>query len=516
MTSPVGVEILVDGVSRGRSEPGALTPQWTEPVAKLGLARNAVSKPFVVDDLAPGEHSVEFIRDCHVKVARQVVIDKPADYVLDPVKLDRAVASLYVDSAPPGATVLLDGRPRGPAPLSVDDVCEGSYVVELRSAWGRYVERVTARPGDKLTVRGALRPAVALLSVTGLPEGDRGTDLRLAVERSFAASKTMTLFGPPTETVQQALASGALSPGWLAFDRRRRPLGPTASAITPASRLEIGVRLAKALDVQGIAELTAKPGGERGQFLLSVLAAGSSEPDVLELNLEDPSSVNAAVARLDQVPSMYRPFVGLAVADVLDVAGAVVTAVGADGAAVKAGLAPGDVITTVDNQAVADGGGFSAIVARHKAGDALTLEVTDNAGMAKTASLAVTMAPRLVAMNDQSLPFNVLSITLRSRLSQPGAPADPVVRLNLAVALMRLGNWSEARAELSTTRMAAGPGVSNGTVQYLLGLCHAALGQPAEAEKAWRAAAADSESLLTEDGPSVKELAERKLAGGLK
>ena len=55
--------------------------------------------------------------------------------------------------------------------------------------------------------------------------------------------------------------------------------------------------------------------------------------------------------------------------------------------------------------------------------------------------------------------------------------------------------------------------MSNGTVQYLLGLCHEALGQVAEAEKAWRAAASDAESLLTEDGPLVKELAEAKLAG---
>ncbi len=53
--------------------------------------------------------------------------------------------------------------------------------------------------------------------------------------------------------------------------------------------------------------------------------------------------------------------------------------------------------------------------------------------------------------------------------------------------------------------------MAGGTVQYLLGLCGDSLGNRAEAETAWRAAAA-SESLLTEDGPSVKELAEAKLA----
>ena len=55
------------------------------------------------------------------------------------------------------------------------------------------------------------------------------------------------------------------------------------------------------------------------------------------------------------------------------------------------------------------------------------------------------------------------------------------------------------------------PGVGNGTVQYLLGVCADELGNRAEAEAAFRAAAA-TENLLTEDGPSVKELAEARLS----
>jgi hypothetical protein len=510
VTSPVGVEVVVDGVSRGKSEAGPLTPQWTDRVAKLGLPAGAASKPFLVDDLATGTHTVELLRDCHIKVEKRVVIDKPADFLLDPVQLDKAVGSINVDSQSAGAVVLLNGESRGPTPLQLDDVCEGSHVVELRSPWGRYVERLTIRPGDRLTVQGAVRPAVALLSVTGLPDGYRGTDLRLAVEKGFAPSKTMTVFGPPAEKVQQALKGETLSPGWLAFDRWRRPIGATASAITPPARLEIAGRLAKALDVQGVAELTARPGGDRAQFLLSVLAADSSEPDVLEVTLDSPGAQSGVMARLDQVPAMYRPSVGVAVADVLDVAGAVVISV--DGAAAKVGIAPGDVITKADNQPVSDGSAFSALVAQRKANDRLTVEVKDKSGAVKGAPLTVTMAPRLVAMNDQSLLFNNLVLTLRARLA-PGATADPVVRLNLAVALMRLGNWAGAQAELAKIQLTAGPGVSNGTVQYLRGLCHEALGQASEAEAAWRAAATDADSLLTEDGPAVKELAERKLAG---
>jgi hypothetical protein len=513
VTAPVGVEIVVDGVSRGRTEAGPASPQWTQPIASLGLPAGAVSRPFVVDDLATGSHTVEFARDCHVKVEKRVVIDKPADFLLDPVKLEKAVGAINVDAATPGTQVLLDGEGRGSTPLQIDEVCEGSHVVELRTAWGRYLERVTIRPGDRLTVSGAVRPAVALLSVNGLPDGYRGTDPRLAVERGLAAAQTVALFGPPADKVQQALKAESLAPGWLAFDRWHRPLGNVASAITPSARLEIGGRLARALDVQGVAELTAKPGGDRGQFLLSVLAADSGEPDVLEVTLETPAALNDLTARLNRVPAMSQPSVGLGVADVLDVGGAVVTGVDGASAAAKAGIGPGDVLTKVDGRAVADASAFTAVLAQRRAGDTLNVEVVDRTGAVRAVGLTVSMAPRLVAMNDQSLLFNGLVLALRARAASSPGGGEPVARLNLAVSLMRLGNWAAARAELAKVDLPGGPGVSNGTVQYLLGLCHEALGQTDDAAKAWRAAATDGESLLTEDGPSVKEMAERKLSG---
>jgi tetratricopeptide (TPR) repeat protein len=515
VTSPPGIEVTVDGASRGRTEPGPQPPRWAEPIASLGVPPGAVSKPFVVDDLGLGWHTFSFSRDCHVGMDLRAEITKLTDLYLAPVKLDRAVASVYVDAPGTGAVIVLDGESRGPVPQQIDDICEGSHVIELRSPLGRYVERLTTRAGDKLNVQGVLKPAVALLAVTGLPKEYRGADLRLELERRFVAAKSMTIFAPAPEKVQQAMNAERLTPGWLAFDRWRGPIGTNAEAITPSARLDLGGKLSKALEVQGVAELTARPGGDRQQFMLSILAADSSSPDVLEVIPDNPASVNAVIARLDQVPAMYRPTAGLTVADILDVAGAVVVSVDAAGAAAKAGIAPGDVIVKADGQPVADAARFSAALAAHKANDNMAVDVQARAGGVRPATLTISMTPRLVAMSDQSLLFNNLAIVLRTRLAQsPGGAPDPVVRLNLAVALMRLGNYQDARAELSKIKLTAGPGVSNGTVQYLLGLCYEALGQAAEAAQAWRAAATDADALLTEDGPFVKELAEAKLAGG--
>lgn len=511
VTIPAGVDVKVNGTPRGKTETGPLSPQFNDWPAKLNLPADVFSRPLVIDDLTPGAHTLSFQKDCHTGTERRIEIDRPADFRIDPIRLDKAIGSVYVDASANGAVAYLDGEGRGTPPLSLDEVCEGNHVVEVRSPWGRYVERFTIRPGDKVTVQARLRPSVAVIGVSGLPEGYRGADLRLSAERALGGSRTVGLFAPPAERVQQVLETERLSAGWLAFDRWRRPIGG-AAAITGEARLDLSDRIARALDAQGVAELTARPGGDRNQFLLTILAAGSAEPDVVEFTLENPASITAAVRQLDALPSFYRPSVGMTVVDVLDAGGAVIVSVDDKGAAARAGLTPGDVVVRAGGQAVADASAFAALLSQKKANEVLAVEARDRTGASKRAELAVTQAPRLVAMTDQSWLFNALVMSLRATLLSSSTD-DQIVRLNLAVALMRTGNWAEAKAELSKIQLVAGPGVSNGTVRYLQGLCFEALGQPSEAERAWQAAATDSQSQLTDDGPLVKELAERKLAG---
>ena len=107
-------------------------------------------------------------------------------------------------------------------------------------------------------------------------------------------------------------------------------------------------------------------------------------------------------------------------------------------------------------------------------------------------------------------------LDLRARLADASDPSQQaIIRLNIAVALARLGDWATAREELQRVKLPEQPGVGNGTVQYLLGLAAENLANRVEAETAFRAAATSS-SQLTEDGPPVKELAEARLAELLK
>jgi len=514
VTLPPEVEVVADGVSRGRTVAGGASPDYAESAARLGVAPQSLSRSLVLTDLAPGPHLLEFRRDCYVRAERRIQIDKPADYRLDPIKLDPSVGSVYVDARVPGATVFLDGSSKGPAPLSLDAVCEGPHLVELRSPHGRFQRRVDVRTGDKLSVEGDLKPAFALLSASGVAEGVRGaTDVRLEIERALAAARLVTVLAVPGDLADRTLQAERLTAGWLSFDRTRRPLGPAAGNITESARREISARLARALEVQGVAELAVAPGEGRRRLYLCLLAAGSGQPDVLEIAPDDPDSVRATLSRLDDMPQLFRPSAGLLAIDVLDVPGAIVAAVQPGGQAAAAGLAPGDAIVRVAGQPVNDAATFATVLASRKAGDRLPLEVRDRTGAAKRVEIPIVQAPRLSSMADETLLFNTLILSLRSRLVGARDPMEEsVTRLNLAAALIRAGDWAGASAELDRVKLPDGAGVSNGTVQYLLGLCDEAMGQASDAERHFRAASTAQEALLTEDGPAIKELAERKLA----
>jgi len=79
-----------------------------------------------------------------------------------------------------------------------------------------------------------------------------------------------------------------------------------------------------------------------------------------------------------------------------------------------------------------------------------------------------------------------------------------------SVALMRLGDPQAAREELNSVQLPPGPGISQGTQQYLLGLAHEGVGDMVSASQAWQAAAQAGGS-LTEDGPPIRDVVAAKL-----
>ena len=511
VTVPTGVEVILDGIPRGTTAENGRTPAEQEFATRFKLPIDQMSRKFTMTNVTIGSHTLELRKPCFVPYNRSAPIERFDDFAVEPVTLKPATGTLTISSPTPNTMVFLNDQPRGAAPLTLTE-CEGAHTVELRSPVGRYVRRVTIRPGDQQAIDGTTKPAFAILSVSGLPEGLRGSeDLRVVVERALLNTGRVTVFAPPADRAQKALQAEGLAAGWLAFDRSGRPIGAAAENIAPGERRDLSVRLSRAMEAQGIASV-AVTGSDRSNVLVSLLASGSADPDVIALRLDSPESAARAVDALDVSIPLYTPSIGLLSIDVVGLAGAVVARVDRGSGAAAAGLGPGDVILAANGKTLASAQALADVVRDLAVGAALSVDVRPRGGAPpKKVELRPVLVPRALAMADQTTRFNPLLLHLRRLLaSQPGND-EPVLRLNIGIALMRLGNWQEARAELERVHLPAGGGVSDGTVQYLLGLCYEAVGLVADAEKAWTNAKG-SEAMLTGDGPPVKDLAAVKLA----
>jgi tetratricopeptide (TPR) repeat protein len=511
VTVPAGVEVTVDGTPRGTTAEGSRTPAEQDLAARYKLAPDQVSRKMTLSDITVGTHVLEFRKACFVPAERRVKIDRFDDFAIEPVSLEPATGTLKISSTVADAMVFVDDQPHGSAPVTLSE-CEGPHTVELRAPYGRYVRRVTVRPGDQQSIEGTPKPAFALLSVSGLPEGLRGgEDLRIAVERALISTSRVTVFAPSAEHAQKGLQDEKLDLAWLAFDRTGRAIGRSAENIAPGERRDLSVRLSQKMEAQGIAAVTVT-GTDRANVLVTLLASGSADPDVIALRLDSPESAGRAVEALDASMALHTPSIGLLSIDVIGLAGAVVARVDRGSGAASAGLTAGDVIVAAGGRSLASAQALADSIRDLAPGGTLSLDVRSRgAAQVKRVELRPVLVPRALAMADQTTRFNPLLLHLRRLLaSQPGTD-EPVLRLNVGIALMRLGNWQDARAELERVRLPSGGGVSDGTVQYLLGLCYEAGGLFADAEKAW-ANAKGSDGMLTTDGPPVKDLAAAKLA----
>jgi hypothetical protein len=432
-------------------------------------------------------------------------VDKPDDYSVGPVNLQPAVATLSVSANQAGAQVFIDGQDRGAAPFKTSELCEGEHLVEVRTSFGRDVKRLDARAGGNLVFEGVIKPTFAIVSASGatLPQ-----DVRMLVERAMGSSQTVRLLAPPADQADKALKANQLSSDWLATDAGGRPVGAAAQMADPI-RKEASTKLSETFGVQGVASVTAL---DANRVVVALLAAGSTSPDVFDVSLDNTASINAAVAKLDQAVPLSRPSIGILAIDVADVAGAVVAGIDANSPATATALKVGDVILQAGGQTVADATALTKLVSGKAAGQNMPLEARDAAGTAKRVELPVFLTPRVIGLAEQGIPVNRVLLELRARSADVTDPFEQaVVRLNTAIALGRVGEWGAAQTELRQVKLPDRPGVGNGTVQYLLGVAADALGNRAEAEAAYKAAMA-TESLLTDDGPRVKDLAEARLA----
>jgi hypothetical protein len=156
-TSPSGAQVTVDGIQVGKT---------------------LVS----IQDMAPGEHSLTISKAGYENRNERINIasgeKKSVEYALIPIRVEET-ATLYVNTAPPGAYLSVDGvRSSGTTPVFLPKLSIGRHVIAVvKPGYESKEEIVSLSKGDKKGIR-------IILTATG---GDAKKDIEDDLKEAVAA-----------------------------------------------------------------------------------------------------------------------------------------------------------------------------------------------------------------------------------------------------------------------------------------------------------------------------------------
>jgi tetratricopeptide (TPR) repeat protein len=499
VSEPVGVEIWVDG-QLATTTAGTLSPELHEVWRQRGVDPARASALTEVANLSLGSHVIEFRKKCFETIRRTIEVPEAKDYEAEPVRLEDSVASLRLESDPPGAVIKIDDQPMGVTPKEIEGICSGRHRIEVKHAAGKFVQELVLEKGEALTLQTPIRPTLAFLGVVA--EGAAGERRAAEIEQELS-DKLAKITGLNVLPVSKALVDNALE-----SERVTRLALAQGTAEGDAVR-RVTEKLASSLEAQGF--LVAVIPDERlvRNVVLHLLAAGNTVSDRWEVSWSDPVSFQRFLAAVDRKATLQRPWAGLITVDTLLHEGPVVLRATAVSPAASAGIAPGEVVTAVDGRPVKRTAELLAAVAERKEKDKLKLQVKGAAG-ARDVELVVGRTPQEIPLHDPTLLYNKVMMDLRQQVEGwPGTEAAAFARLNLALCAMHFGDYAAAHEHLLKARaeLPQRPGVSQGTAGYYLGVALERLGYDREAQEAYRAAAANAQAtLFSNDGPTVADM----------
>lgn len=469
---PSGAEVLLDGRSLGHTR-GQAGPEALDLAVPLGLRPEDLSEAFVIADLAPGKHRLELRAPCFR--AKVLQLDESlatpwADHTLEPLRLEPSKGTLSVTSAWAGGELFLSGQSQGPLPVSQLPVCSGPYDLLVRFPGGGFSQRITVEDGKALAVEARPKPRLACLGLEGETDfTGRARFLSLLDELGAQLQQVAYLPPRPGETPKQALA--------------RVKASREAELILLATPVPDKV-------IHRIELMVATLDGEEDRLLVKPLE-------------QDP--LGPLAARLNTVPPTQEPGLGLSLLDVPGEPGPWVLA--ASEAAQKAGIQVGKAITQANGKPLPSVRDLRLVMAGAQG------RVTLSQG---GVPVVLPIQPEGLEIPLSASDLCYPSVLAHLRLQYAGAKGDEasLARLNLGLGLMHFRKYDKAIDLLRDARLSRVSGVSQGTLDYHMGLCFLRLGSTyqAEAAQAFRQAMKYPQAtLLGPDGPLVAPLARQAL-----
>jgi hypothetical protein len=110
--------------------------------AEVSLDGKELGVTPLTTELPAGRHTLVLrrggaVREVEVEVVAGEAVERRVDWAA------RRTGHLRIDSTPPGATVVIEGRERGVTPVTIEDLPIGTHTVALRSPSGTVERRVT-------------------------------------------------------------------------------------------------------------------------------------------------------------------------------------------------------------------------------------------------------------------------------------------------------------------------------------------------------------------------------------
>ncbi len=509
VTQPPGVEIIIDGESRGTTM-GPPDPSYKEKAEELGIDFNQLSAEFKVENIPLGTHQVEFSKECYESAFKTVRFDNPEDYTIAPSVLEPSLATLIINSTPSGADIYLNDRLFSQTPAELKDLCSGKYRVVLKHIHGKFFKDIELKKDQHLRLDCTLKPTLVFLGV--IPESEVEETLVSEIEKQVKELFTkVDSFNFSSASIAKA-NSLMNSRGLTVLD-----LTPKADMrkkeISDAKMTDAINYLAEQLEVELIITAYIPDKIQARTLLLSVICPENPAIESFKVNLLSQLDTADFVSKLNTTYELYKSWLGVNTIDTLLYNGIPILSTIPNSPAAKAEIKPGDIIESIDGIKIEKTLDLLNYLKNKKVNETITIEYRTQVKQ-ETKNIILGASSIEIPLNSPKISYSKLMAELQHIASSSSEQnLKLLANYNLGLIYMHFHRWAEAIEQFKKATLTSQYGIGRGTLLYRMAQCYQSLGFRDEAIATFREATSYKNNTIKDNnGPLVAPLAESYLS----